>query len=235
MIQTYSMVFWKRPFETDINEMTETSYAVLSLLKDYGRSLEPKYLTVRKKSEAKEFSLSKESVRRLLENSINKEGGREFPHLGRAIGFFSSLDDDWSCGIGFTIGASAKHITNAVVIDLPIYYFNNIEEDISGFDILFKDIVAVFSPFWGCVCSNISCKQFGYMLWNGDKPISVHWMNYFSGTTVKSIGNRRFDSLRGLEKLKSGYYLKIQDELFDAENPEHILLQKNINAQLGLQ
>jgi len=25
MIQTYSMVFWKRPFETDINEMTEIS------------------------------------------------------------------------------------------------------------------------------------------------------------------------------------------------------------------
>ena len=122
--------------------------------------------------------------------------------------------------ISITVGASAKNVTNVVIINLPIYYFNNIEEGLSGFDILFKDIVPVFSPFWGCVCSNISRKQFGFMLWNADKPISVHWMNYFSGTIVKSIGNRRFDSLRGLENLESGYYLKIQDELFDAENPE---------------
>ena len=67
MIQTHGLVLWRRPEELDIEGMTEISFLLLTKLKQYGEELSPTYLTVKKKSEARDFLLSKENLRELLE------------------------------------------------------------------------------------------------------------------------------------------------------------------------
>ena len=228
------MVFWKKPFESDIDEISGITYNILSALKYFGRGLEPKFLTSNKKSNAKEFSLSLENTRELLERSINREGARAFPELGRTISFFSSLDDNKSCSIRILIGAIAKHVTNSVVVKLPICFFDEIGYNLSDFYSLFKNIVLEFLPYWGCVCSNKTIKQLDFQSWQRNKPTSIHWMNYFDETIVNQIGKSRFRNLLGLEEFSKGFFYKIQDERFDAENTEHVLLQQRINNILGL-
>ena len=228
------MIFWKRPFKMDINEITDIAFAILSTLKEYGDNLEPNYLSIKKNNEATKFELNIENVRTQLENNINEEDSICYPELGRSLGFFSSLEDNVSSGIKMTIGASAKHVTNSVIIKLPIGYFDKPKYNMAAFDNLFRNIVTIFSPFWGCVNNNLSNKQFGFKLWKNDKPTSVHWMNYFDNSIVQNLDKDNLLSIFNLERLNDGYYFKLQRNPFNVENPDHIAQQMTLNKVLGL-
>jgi hypothetical protein len=228
------MLFWKKPEITNIDEITAMTFSILASMKQFGRYLSPDYLVADSKSNAKRFELSIDSVRDILDKSVNKEGGKSFPELGRTFGFFSSLDDDLSSGITINIGASHPRIKNSIVVNLPISNVLISEKDIFAFETLFKQIVIDFTPFWACVYSSKSSKKFG-KLWSGSKPVSTQWMNYFDTSVVQSIGESRIKELRGIEELNGGYYFKLFSELFDANNPEHERLQEKANIALGLQ
>ena len=84
MVQTYSMIFWARPHELNIDEMTDISYQVLVELNNYGEELAPNYLPGQRKKDAKEFELNKENIKQLLEKNVNDI----FPEHGTDLGFF---------------------------------------------------------------------------------------------------------------------------------------------------
>jgi hypothetical protein len=234
MDQTYSMVFWRKPDVTDIHKMTETVFAVLSALKQFGHYLSPNYLAVNSKSAAKQFDLNIDSIRNVLDENVNREGNKSFTELGRTLSFFSSLNDDMSSGIRIHVGSSYPRINNTVSVDLPIENVLVNMDEVFAFEALFKQIVVDFEPFWACVYSNRSSKKFDDKLWDGSKPTSAHWLNFFDSSVIQSIGESRIKKLSEIEVLSDGYYFKLVPEPFDAENLEHEKLQEKVNIILGL-
>jgi len=234
MIQTYSLLLWSEPTESNLDEMIEISFSLLSALKQYGHELSPKYLTARKKSEAKEFVLNRGNLKELIERSINKEGEKVFLDLGRHFSFFSSLKDNESCGISLTVGASNKNKINSLIVNLPYGGFSGFSEKVSDFENLVKRLVKIFRPYWCCVYNSETGSDYGYKLWEDKKPVSVHWLNYFNKVTAKNIGMKRVLALDGVEEFCGGYFYKLQDMPINVENPEHLARQKSIEKYLGL-
>jgi len=99
MKQSYTMILWSKPYDEEIDEMTDICYQVLSELKNYGTELSPKYLPAWRKADVKEFVFSKENIKYQLEKNGDRKGGSVFYDLGSRISFFSSLNDGLSCGI----------------------------------------------------------------------------------------------------------------------------------------
>ena len=234
MIQTYSLILWAGPQRLSLDEMVELSYSLLLKLKLYGKELSPAYLTVIKKNQAKGFDLSRENIRELLEKSVNREGKMTFEDLGRSFSFFSSLHEDKSCGISLTIGANNKVVTNSLVVNLPHDGFSGFSERTPEFELLFKQLIQIFKPYWGCVCNKRNNVNNNYNLWNVDRPITVHWLNYFDHNTTKSMNRKKVCSLKGIEVFANGYYYKLQEAPINVENQMHLELQKEVNMRLGL-
>ena len=76
--------------------------------------------------------------------------------------------------------------------------------------------------------------MFDYKYWLVDKPLTVHWMNYFDERTAQIIGETKISMLDNIERLGNGYFYKLQNEPFDAENHEHLLHQQEVNKSLRL-
>jgi len=234
MIQRYTMLFWKNPCESSLEEIVDTSYNLLNLLKQFDTALSPKYLTAYNKGDIREFVFTRSNLFDLLEKSTNKEGNNTYLDLGRSISFFSSKFASESSGIRLTIGVNNKKAKNTFIVKPPYDVRLLIVERIDEFERLFKQIVEVFNPFWGCVYSNLTYVPHEQLFWKDARLSSVHWMNYFDNTTADTIGKDRMLSLPGIQKLEHGYYLKIQDALFDAEFPNHLTNLNKVNNLLGL-
>lgn len=234
MVQCYTMVIWQDPCETKLCEIVESSYDVLSLLQQFDDALSPKYLFLDKVKETREFTLTRENLLNLLERNINKDISPTFTGLGRHISFFSSKSDSESSVINLTTGVSNVKLINTLVVDFPYANFNALSNRTKEFEQLFKQIVGILKPFWGCVYSSLTQLSLRQPFMIDRKPTSVHWINYFENAIVDKIGRGKLLKLSGVEELEHGIYLKLQNELFDAENIDHANYQNEINRQLNL-
>jgi len=234
MIQTHDIVLWSGPQDMSIKAMTDLAFNVLNELRDFGGELSPNYLSAYKKSDVRYFDLNKDNLNKVIENSINKEVGCEFLELGRSFGFFSSLDDNESCGIMFHIGAiNTMPSPNSLIVDLPSIHFSGFNSRKREFTDLFKRLIMLFHPYFAFIANNLNQRALG-QFWKNGKPAYVHWINFYSRSTAEKVGFEKILTLDNIEVLDGGYFFKLQDEPLDINNPVHLQRQKEITEQLGL-
>jgi len=233
LIQTYCISIWAKPHESDIDEMADICYQVLSSLMEYSAELSPKYLPAMKKSNVKEFEFNRENIVNLLNKNVNKSGKLVFLDLGRRIRFFSSLDDELSCGISLCVGTSNPKFINSLVIDLPYGNFSGFNDRIIEFENLFKKLISIFNPYFGFISNSLN-KQLSKTFWEDGKPTCVHWMNYYDKDTAEIIGIEKLTKMDNCEPLGNGYFLKLLDTPLNVENNEHLSIQHLTSAKLGL-
>lgn len=233
MYQVFEMILWAKPQDASIEEMTDISYQLLSELHNYGSELAPKYLPAWRKDQVREFELNKNNIKELLEKNVNKEGGRVFWDLGRSLSFFSSKNESNSSEINIQIGVSNASFNNLLVVSLPYVNFSGFDTKKIEFENLFKKLISIFNPYFAFI-SNSFNKQLSDEFWKDDKPTYVHWMNYYDESTTQNIGRDKILTLDGITRLDNGYFYKLQDELFDAENHKHLLHQQEVSKSLRL-
>lgn len=107
------MILQAKANENDLDAQAKQIFDVLTLLNriDY---LKPRYLTVSRKRDVKDFELSLDNVKNLIYRSNDKV----IPDLGSRFSFFSSLNDSESVGISISIGVSNLKFSNTLVINL---------------------------------------------------------------------------------------------------------------------
>jgi len=223
------MIFWARPHELHIDEMTDICYRILTELESYGEELAPKYLPGRRKKDAKEFDLDKENIKRLLEEDVNEP----FPDHARRIGFFSSLKDELTSSVGIGIGNSSPMFNNVLDVSLPDENFSGLDQRRGDLESLFKRLVSIFNPYFAFLENGLN-NQLSDKFKKDNKPTYVHWLNYYDKSTAKKIGRKKLEHLDQCEAFSDGYYLKLQDAPIDVNQPEHLELQRQVSEQLGL-
>lgn len=155
MIDTYTMILWAKANNNGIDTQAKQVFDILNTLSQVPY-LRPKYLTAYQKKDTTEFELTLENIEKL----ITKKRDKQFEELGSKISFFTSLNDNDSVGISISIGVSKAKFQNTVVLDLNIDYK---EQSVKKFDELseiFKKLVIVFAPFYGCITSRSNGSMF---------------------------------------------------------------------------
>lgn len=232
MIDTYTMMLWAKPKENSIDIQAKQIFDILTALSkvDY---LKPRYQAVHRKKDAVEFDLTLENVSNLI---INKKD-KQFPNLGSLISFFTSLNDNDSAGISISVGVSNPKFINSIVINLNWDYK---KLDIEKFDelvLLFKELINLFQPFYGCITSKSNSDMFDeYYNDTSNTPSSILDVNYLGKDTIKNlrISDKKLKEIYEYEIIDDGYYIRLQKEPIDISNIKHIELQKKINQLLGV-
>jgi hypothetical protein len=236
MIQAYSMILWAKANREDFKVTVDKAYNVLITLKEYGPELSPNYLPAYRKKDVKPYDLNYSNLEQLIKKNVNREGNLVFEDLGHTIGFFSSLKDDDSAGIHFSIGISNPQFTNSLVVDFPLsmdIFNDSISESLLS---LFKKCVLIFDPFWGCIKSSFSLNKFGTIRKN-EKPTTIHWVNYWDKDLARKVTEQRIESASLYLKEKTengGYLLVLQKKPDDYNSEEDMKLQDKVNKELGL-
>ena len=228
----FKMILWSKPKDFSIEDMVDIAYKILQQLKNYGDEINPKYITARSKSLAKEFNLDKDSIKSLLEKQVDKISLKAFNRLTSRISFFSSMDDDKCSGIRIGLGNHDPLFSNTCVVHL-LENFSGLAERRNEFVDLFKQLIESFEPYYAFV-SNDSDDNSGKGFWQNNKPTNAHWMNYFDTITADSIGLNAVLSIVGGERLKNGYFFMLQDEPLDVNNSEQMQKQGEVRELLGL-
>ena len=230
IVGKHKMILWSRPKDVDLDNMTNIAYDMLTLLRNYGDEISPKYLTSRKKSLTKEFVMDRNSTRSLLEKSIDKTSLELFNRLTSRISFFSSMDDEKSSGISIDVGNCDPMFNNTFVVHLP-ESFSGFSEKRNDFVSLFKDLIEIFEPYYGFVSID-NKNQPGKEFWLNNKPTCVHWMNYYDAKTASTIGIELVLSIAEIEKLRDGYFFMLNDDPLD--NNSIVQMQREVKELLGL-
>ena len=237
MIDTYSLILWGKANNETKQEQIQKIYQILSILKEFGEPFVPNYLPAKKKVDCKSFILSVENIELLLKKTQKEEELDTKLGVGKSIDFFSSLNDDASSGIGIRLGNSSPRITNTVVIDFPTN-FDFKQPDISNrLAELFKELVKIFNPYWGCISSRFNCQQFGgYYNKDKDIPNTVFWMNYWGEDITnalkvsKKVQKGKTDNLYEVKEYQDGYFLRLQEKLINLDNEKEVSFQKMVNS-----
>ena len=232
MEQSYSLIFWKRQMEdTDTRSLAKLVYEILEKLISYHSELYPQYLPARSKRNVNKFILCEEELVTLLDKGLNKE--RQYSlDLGTTVAFFTSLDEEKSAKILFSIGYDSPLLDNSIVIDFPATMNEFIGKNTLRLYTLFQDIVEIFQPYYAFVANSLNNHIFNHD-WI-DKPCCVHWMNYFSRETVQLIGEKKFRGLKGITAGGDGIFLLLQNNLFDAADTAALKQQAHITRRLWL-
>nr|MCR4933690.1 hypothetical protein [Lachnospiraceae bacterium] len=162
MVQCYSIILWKKAEKNDksFNQIAEDAFSVLEVFKNFSSEFRPNYLSAASKKEVREFDWDYNSFYSLLKSGVNKEGKEIFKDLGYSVSFFSSKEDEKSCGINLHVGAKNERLLNTLIVDLPISFDMCKVENAKIIYDLFSGLVNVFRPFWGCVSDNILSKRY---------------------------------------------------------------------------
>jgi len=214
--------------------MVDLSFNILTAISSFGNELSPTYYSpTRKRKDIRHFDLSKIALLDLIKRSVNKEGDQKFLELGRGFGFFSSLNNDDSCGISFRLGASAKFMNNSLMLDFPYSHFSGLDSRRTELTDLFKRLITLFHPYFAFTPNSLN-NQLSDIYWKDGKPTYVHWMNFYDKPTAERIGLDKILAIKNVEVLDSGYFFKLQDEPLDVDSSLQLRGQKERTEQLGL-
>lgn len=232
MVDTYTMVLWAKSNKFSVDTQSKQVFDILTLLGqiDY---LKPRYQTVFRKKDAIEFELTIENVKTLILNKRDKQ----FPELGSQISFFTSLNEDESAGISISIGSSNSRFVNSVVIDLNWDYKKMNLSKFDELEFIFKGLINIFKPFYGCVASNSDSEKYNeYFDDRIDKPNSIFDMNFFGKDIIEKIN--RYDKILKkvyeYQEIDGGYFIRLLKEPLDISNVKHVEFQKQINKLIGV-
>lgn len=218
------------PKEEKFETVAREGYKIMILLKSAGLGVEPKYVTVRKKEDAKLFEWSYEEFAKLL-----KKEEQAMKELGYVISFFSSLDEKSAAGITLCTGVSFKALNNHLDIRFPCEMnFNH--TNVERIELLFKQCIKILRPYYGEIINNKNIDRFGTSMRKG-KPTTVHWMNYYATPELLRILDKAEDEYTFYKKenFQDGCYFRIKDLPINDDSEEDVKLQSYINHLLGLQ
>lgn len=232
MTDTYKLILWGKPRKCSIDCQAEQVFNIFMRLNKIVY-LKPKYQTVRRKREAVEFDLTLENV----ENLIIDKRDNQFPDLGSLISFFTSLNDKDSAGISISIGVSDNKFVNSIVIDLNRDYKKMELNKYNELESLFKDLIVLFAPFYGCITSMRNSSMFEkYYDDINHKPSSVFDMNFWGQEVLKNlkIDNEVLSKVYTYQKINNGLFIRLQKEPLDISNISLMEWQKDLNNLVGL-
>lgn len=231
MVDTYTMILWAKANNDKLDIQVKRVFEILNILNQISY-LKPKYLTSYKKNDIIEFELTLGNIEKLI---IQKKD-KYFTELGSKFSFFTSLNDDESIGISISIGVSKPGFQNNIVIELNADYKEKKVEEFDEIAEVFKKLVVVSEPFYGCISSQSNCNMFGtYYDKKANLPTSVFDINYFGeGITNRLPIHKIVDKVYECEKIEKGYYLRLQKEVINTLDINHMNLQGNINDLLGI-
>lgn len=235
MIQRHSIILWKNAYEKSksFEDIAKESFELLKLLQKYPVNFQPIYLSEKIKKESVLFDWNFNNFKLLLEKSVNKEGQTVFYDLGYTLSFFSSFDDEESCSIKITTGITNANFVNSFILDLPIGFdlYNKVNADLIRN--LFRSLINIYTPFFGCVSNKVLTRKYGAHLKN-DKPAIVHWLNYWSESIVEKIDNKKIKSvLQENEQITfSNGVFSIKETALDMNNEKDLEYQEYLQKEL---
>ncbi len=231
-MQSHIIILWAEARNEGMKSILDRTYALLTAFREYGPELSPNYIKAYHKKDAKPYDWTYETLGELLRKGLDK---RVFPDLGYTIGFFSSFNDDEAAGISITTGVANRRFKNTLRVDLPlslpIYDNPSVIEKLMY---LFKKIVCIFDPFWGCIVNDINIKRYnGY--WRNLLPTTVHWVNFFGESIVKELGIERIKKaqVHTVKTLNKGFFMRVKEFPIDDFSKEDLDIQVNINKYFG--
>lgn len=232
MIQSYSIILWRKPEMEKISfeEIAHRAYDSLFVLQKYDEIFRPNYLTVNKKGDASKFEWSYNIFSEELQKKVMKIGKKEISVLGYSLSFFSSLNDDESCGISIRVGNKDSRFVNSLVINLPVCIDYSEEKNSNMLKTLFSELVNCFEPYWGCVSSNTFIID-DRMYMSGNNPLYLHWLNYWSNEVALTVNGIFFEKIKNMPDIsyRDGI-LQIGKRAFDYKNDNDMEYFKNINS-----
>lgn len=239
--QTYKMIFWRHSEKKDssFNDIAKRTYNVLQIFNnEFPEKYRPNYLTVMKKSDVNFFEWSYENFYNELINNVNHTKTQIFSELGYSLSFFSSLDNDSSCGYMIHVGAINENCLNTIAVNLSIDfdYFNKNSYEL--LERIFYRSAKEFGAFYACIYnSQISDGKFAKFKSDSMYNITnIHWLNYWSPEVLRQF------NIKELKKIEKEYrefsfkngFLKLQEKPLNAENQSDIDYLKKVESEIGL-
>ena len=240
MIQRHSIILWRKADREDksFEEIARETYNVLNVFQNYPQELRPNYLTAKTKKDTKEFEWNYENFCSTLSKGINKEGKRVFENLGYLISFFSSMNEEDSCGFEVWTGNKSEKFHNTLIINLPLSMNLYDEKTAKKIISLFETLVQTYAPYWGCISNKVLSRKYGKYL-VGNLPTTIHWLNYWSEDIIQAIGVKNIQKTVDANpeiSFENGIML-IRNTAIDVEKEDdlkfHDKLQKQLSLDLG--
>jgi len=235
MVQYYTIILWRKPESENItfDEIAERAYKTISVYQKLPNNYKPNYLNGTRKKDAKLFDWSYENFANTLQQGANQENGQVFKELGYSIGFFSSLDNNQSCGYSMSVGKTNDLFINSFIVALSIdmdYYLPDTSKLIED---LFKESIKTFGAFYGAVVNSLMDKYIYYDK-DANEIKSIHWLNYVAPDITQNIKESKLKKL--MKKYKEFEYdngfIKLQNKAINAENPEEVKYKEELEREL---
>ncbi|NBK96735.1 MAG: hypothetical protein EOM50_01715 [Erysipelotrichia bacterium] len=229
MIDRYKMIIWAKPKEETLEEQITNTNKILNTLKRYDL-FDTLFLPAKSKKEVKIFEISNENIKKLILQKKDKV----VCNIGSELSFSTSLNEETSLNIKFSVGNSNCNLTKAIVISLPVNITSNKLKECAG---LLKDLAETYDAFYACLTSNFNLRLYDNWYDNHNKtPKTVFWINYWGKDIVKKlkVNEKMLAKVYEYEQSDEGYYIRLQKEPFDTLNEEHVKLQKEINDLFGI-
>ena len=224
MKDRYKMIVWAKPKKELLIDQIDKGYRILNTLKKYGL-FDMLLLPASNTRKVKEFFVSQENIEKMILNKQDKK----FPDLGSQLSFFTSLEQEKSLKIDFTVGRSNDRFKNAMTISFPVMCTSL---QIIRYIKLLQDLVDLYEAFYACITSNMNLKSYDEWFDNKSQiPKVMFWENYWGNEIVRKMGinEQMKKNVYKYERVESGCYIRLLDEPFDASNPQHIETQKKVN------
>lgn len=235
MTQRHSIILWKKAEREDKNfeELAKEAYDIFNIFHNYPQELRPHYLTVKSLKDVKKFDWNYENFSSELKKGINREGAKVFEELGYSISFFSSMDEDNSCGFRIRVGNKIDKFYNTLIVNLPLSLNLYDEKTADMIGNMFEELVHVYHPFWGCISNKALSRKYGKYL-EGNLPTTVHWMNYWSEDIIHAIGKKRIQKIVNRNSLISFQegIIKIKNVALDVDKEDDIRFHDELQKQL---
>lgn len=231
MIQKFTIILWRKAEqeEKSFDEIAREAYETLCILQKYDEIFRPNYLTVKKKSDASKFEWNYGSFLDALQNGVMKIGKNKLTELGYSISFFSSLNENESCGISLRVGNKDAKFVNSLIMGLPICL--DYRENVNSCMLkkLFCELTNCFRPYWGCVSNNkFQIGELGYM--RGNNPLYIHWLNYWSKDVVSTVSSKFFEDIKNISEISfMDGVLQLGENAFDCRNGKDKIYFEEIN------
>ncbi len=225
----YHMLLWRKPVpEKQFHSLCADTFQTMLAFTELGRNNSPNYLTGKRKPDPplQEFEWTLENFENtLLSHPVNK-GNLKLGQLGYSVSFFSSLDSRTGISFQVMIGNTDPLFLDTIVAEIPASNIEAMDHLVSVFQICAK----TFQPYWGCVTETHFLVS---PMLECDRPVSAHWLNYWSDDLLQRIGRdvvtSAFDAL-GIPFLQG--FFQIRESPISSSSESDMLYFKRVNAQL---
>lgn len=235
MEQFYKLILWRKAEKEDVpfEEIAKRAYETITLFKVLEPKYQPNYEKVFSKKDAKLFDWDYNNFYNYLKSNVNREGKIEFKELGYSIGFFSSLNSNESCGYDLRVGATENPFTNTFLVRFSINMDIFNEEMSRKIELIFKQAVKIFEPFWGCVVNSRLNATDGYLNNDNSFPKAFHWLNYLSDEMLERLNKKALNALEKKYKIeRDGNIIKLKNIALNANLAEDVKLKKDVDDVL---